>query len=186
MADKFPVIETDRLVLRQITKDDGEDIFKYLSDEKVMKYYGLEPFKSIGEALEEIEWYQSTFDEDSGIRWGITLKGNRKVIGSCGFLNKVPQHYRSEIGFELSKDFWGQGIANEALEAVITYGFEQLNLQRIQALIEPPNILSRKLVERNGFIKEGLLRNYEFTCGKFDDLFMYSLIKQDFKNNLLS
>jgi [ribosomal protein S5]-alanine N-acetyltransferase len=186
IADKFPVIETDRLVLRQITKDDGEDIFKYLSDEKVMKYYGLEPFKSIGEALEEIEWYQSTFDEDSGIRWGITLKGNRKVIGSCGFLNKVPQHYRSEIGFELSKDFWGQGIANEALEAVITYGFEQLNLQRIQALIEPPNILSRKLVERNGFIKEGLLRNYEFTCGKFDDLFMYSLIKQDFKNNLLS
>ena len=181
-VDKFPIIETDRLVLRQITKDDAADIFTYLSDEKVMQYYGLEPFKSIEEALEEIEWYQSIFDENSGIRWGITLKGHGKVIGSCGFLNKVPQHYRSEIGFELSKDFWGQGIATEALEAVIKYGFEQLDLQRIQALIEPPNISSQKLVERNGFIKEGLLRNYEFTCGKFDDLFMYSLIKQDFES----
>lgn len=182
IGDKFPSIETDRLVLRQITKDDAEDILKYLSDETVMKYYGLKPFKSIDEALEEIAWYQSTFDENSGIRWGITLKGHGKVIGSFGFLNKVPRHFRSDIGFELSQDFWGQGIANEALEAVIKYGFEQLNLQRIQALIEPPNNSSQKLVERNGFIKEGLLRNYEFTCGKFDDLFMYSLIKQDFES----
>ena len=179
----FPVIQTDRLILRQITQDDAEDILKYLSDENVMIYYGLEPFKSIDEALEEIEWYQTTFDEDSGIRWGITLKEKRKVIGSCGFLNKVPQHYRSDIGFELSTDYWGQGIAGEALAAVIQYGFEQLNLQRIQALIEPPNISSQRLVERNGFIKEGLLRNYEFTCGKFDHLFMYSIIKQDFETN---
>ncbi len=81
-VDKFPIIETDRLVLRQITKDDAEDIFTYLSDEKVMQYYGLEPFKSIDEALEEIAWYQSIFDENSGIRWGITLKGHGKVIGS--------------------------------------------------------------------------------------------------------
>jgi [ribosomal protein S5]-alanine N-acetyltransferase len=183
IGKKFPVIETERLILRQITKDDAEDIFKYLSDENVMKYYGLEPFKSIDEAMEEIGWYQSSFDEGSGVRWGITLKGHGKVIGSCGFLNKVPQHYRSEIGFELSKDHWGKGIANEALAAVIHYGFEQLNLQRIQALIEPPNLSSQKLVEKNGFIKEGLLRNYEYTCGKFDDLFMYSLIKQDFETS---
>ena len=180
---KFPVIETDRLILREINRDDAEDIFKYLSDQNVMKYYGLEPFKSIDEAMEEIGWYQSTFDEGSGVRWGITLKGHGKVIGSCGLLNKVPQHYRSEIGFELSKDHWGKGIANEALAAVIHYGFEQLNLQRIQALIEPPNLSSQKLVEKNGFIKEGLLRNYEYTCGKFDDLFMYSLIKQDFETS---
>lgn len=186
IGDTFPVIETVRLVLRQITKDDADDLFKYLSDEKVMKYYGLEPFNSIDEALKEIEWYHSIFEENSGIRWGITWKGSGKVIGSCGYLNKVPEHFRSDIGFELSQDFWRQGIASEALEAVIRYGFEQLNLQRIQALIEPPNISSQKLVERNGFMKEGLLRNYEYTCGKFDDLFMYSLIKQDFENNLIS
>lgn len=101
---------------------------------------------------------------------------------SCGFLNIVPQHYRSEIGFELSKDYWGQGIASEALEVVTRYGFDHLNLQRIEALIEPPNIASQKLLETKGFKKEGLLRHYEFTCGKFDDLLMYSLLKQDLDN----
>lgn len=177
----FPVLETDRLILRQITKEDAEDILTYLSDKDVMKYYGLAPFHSVGEALDEILWYQSIFEKKTGMRWGITRKGQDKVIGSCGFLNLVQQHYRSEIGFELSKDNWGQGIASEALEAVIKYGFEQMNLQRIQALIEPPNLSSQKLVERKGFIKEGLLRNYEFTNGKFDDLLMYSLLKQDFE-----
>lgn len=177
----FPVIETDRLILRQVTKDDAESILEYLSDKDVMKHYGLEPFKSIDDALDEISWYQSIFEKKTGIRWGITLKGQDRVIGSCGFLNIFPQHYRSEVGFELSKEYWGKGIASEAFEAVIRYGFEKLNLQRIQALIEPPNISSQNLVERKGFIKEGLLRNYEFTCGKFDDLLMYALLKQNFE-----
>jgi ribosomal-protein-alanine N-acetyltransferase len=166
--------------LRKIVKNDADSILKYLSDEEVMKYYGLELFQTIEDVLSEISWYQSIFNENTGIRWGITLKGKNGVIGSCGFLNRVPQHYRTEIGFELSKSYWGQGIASEALKAVIKYGFEHLQLHRIEALIEPPNIQTQKLVEKLGFMKEGLLRNYEFTCGKFDDLHMYSLLKQDF------
>ncbi|MBK3496542.1 GNAT family N-acetyltransferase [Viridibacillus sp. YIM B01967] len=178
----FPVIETNRLILRKVTKDDAGSVLKYLSDKDVMKHVGLDPFNTIEDAMSEILWYQSIVEKGTGIRWGITLKGQGEVIGSCGFLNSVPQHYRTEIGTELSKDYWGQGIASEAFEAVIRYGFEHFNLQRIEALIEPPNIASQKLAEKNGFIREGLLRNYEFTCGKFDDLYMYSLLKQDFDN----
>ena len=176
----FPILETDRLILRQVTQDDANSLLKYLSDKDVMKYVGLEPFKSIDDALDEISWYKSMFEKRTGIRWGITLKDQGEVIGSCGFLNLVSQHYRSEIGVELSREHWGKGIASEAFEAVIRYGFEQMNLQRIEALIEPPNIPSQKLAERQGFIREGLLRSYEYTCGKFDDLYMYSLLKQDF------
>lgn len=176
----FPILRTDRLILRQVTKDDASSLLKYLSDTDVMKYVGLEPFKSIDDVLDEISWYQSIFEKRTGIRWGITLKDQDVVIGSCGFLNLVSQHYRSEIGIELSREHWGKGIASEAFEAVIRYGFEQFNLQRIEALIEPPNIPSQKLAERQGFIREGLLRSYEFTCGKFDDLYMYSLLKRDF------
>jgi ribosomal-protein-alanine N-acetyltransferase len=179
-VNNFPFIETNRLLLREIVKDDANDILKYLSDEEVMKYYGLAPFKTINEALNEILWYQSILNEQTGIRWGITLKGKDEVIGSCGFLNRVPEHYRTEIGYELSRDYWGHGIASEALEAVIRYGFKYLKFQRIEALVEPPNIPSQKLIEKHGFIREGLLRNYEFTCGKFDDLYMYSLLKQEF------
>jgi|SRR5690625_2914714 len=180
-VDAFPILETDRLILRQVTSDDANSLLTYLSDIDVMKYMGLEPFKSIDDALDEISWYKSIFEKGTGIRWGITLKGQREIIGSCGFLNKVAQHYRAELGFELSKEHWGKGIASEAIEAVICYGFEQMNLQRIEALIEPPNIPSQKVVERQGFMREGLLRSYEYTCGKFDDLYMYSLLKQEYK-----
>jgi [ribosomal protein S5]-alanine N-acetyltransferase len=177
----FPILETNRLLLRKVEKDDANSILEYLSDKEVVKYHGLEPFTSINDALSEISWYHSIFNEKTGIRWGITLKEKNEVIGSCGFLNRTPQHYRTEIGYELHKSYWGQGIASEALEAVLKYGFEQLELQRVEALIEPPNTPSQKLVERHGFIREGLLRKYEFTCGKFDDLYMYSLLKEDFK-----
>ena len=176
----FPVIETERLILRQVTNEDASNLLKYLSNKDVIKHIGLEPFNTIDAALDEISWYQSILEKKTGIRWGITLKDEGEVIGSCGFLNLVSKHYRSEIGIELSKDYWGKGIASEAFEAVIGYGFEQLNLQRIEALIEPLNIPSQRLAERQGFMREGLLRSYEFTVGKFDDLYMYSMLKRDF------
>ncbi|AMX01039.1 GNAT family N-acetyltransferase [Rummeliibacillus stabekisii] len=176
----FPLIETDGLILREVKQDDANDLLKYLSDKEVMKYVGLEPFNSIDDALDEISWYKSIFEKGTGMRWGISLKGQDKIIGSCGFLNRATQHYRAEIGYELSKEYWGKGIASEAIEAVISYGFKELNLHRIEALIEPLNLPSQKVLERKGFIREGLLRGYEYTCGKFDDIYMFSLLKQDF------
>lgn len=180
-TNNFPLIETDRLILREVSKDDADDLLIYLSDKEVMKYMGLEPFNSVEDALDEIAWYKSIFEKGTGMRWGISLKGQDKVIGSCGFLNRATQHYRAEIGYELSKEHWGKGIASEAIESVISYGFKELNLHRIEALIEPLNLPSQKVLERKGFIREGLLRGYEFTCGKFDDVYMYSLLNQDFK-----
>ncbi|MEH7531268.1 GNAT family N-acetyltransferase [Priestia megaterium] len=153
MSNYFPIIKTKRLILREIVAEDAGNILKYLSDKEVMKHYGLEPFTTVEDASNEIAWYKSILNEKSGIRWGITLKEQDDIIGSCGFLNRVHNHCRAEIGYELSKDYWGNGIANAA---------------------------SQKLIKKNGFIKEGLLRSYEFTCGKFDDLYMYSLLKQDF------
>ncbi|WP_449620432.1 GNAT family N-acetyltransferase [Robertmurraya sp. Marseille-Q9965] len=180
--DTFPVLETERLVLRKITEEDAKDILSYLSDEEVMKYYGLEPFSTITDALDEISWYHSIYKNNMGIRWGITLKEQGVMMGSCGFHNRVSQHSRTEIGFELSRDYWGQGIASEAIGAILQYGFEHMELNRIEALIEPPNLPSQKLVEKQGFIREGLLRQYEFTSGKFDDLYMYSMLKRDFES----
>ncbi len=102
-----------------------------------------------------------------------------KVIGSCGFLNMRTQHFRAEVGFELSKDYWGKGIASEALEAIVQYGYRHFQLERIEALIEPANFPSQKLIEKQGFKKEGLLRHYEYTLAKFDDLYIYSIIKEE-------
>lgn len=180
MKNKFPIIETKRLILRQVITEDAADMFSYLSDQDVVKPMGLDPFETEKDVLDEIQWYASVYEEGTGIRWGITLKDSGKVIGSCGFLNRIPKHYRAEIGYEISKDYWGKGIASEALEAVVKYGYQHLQLERIEALIEPENVPSQRLVEKHGFIREGLLRHYEFARGKFDDLYMYSIIKEDF------
>jgi len=175
----MPIIETTRLLLREVTNEDARDMLSYLSDKDVVKHMGLEPFQSVEDALDEIGWYQSIYKDGSGIRWGITLKDSTKVIGSCGFLNRNSKHHRAEIGFELSKEYWGKGIASEALEAVLKFGFNHCSFERIEALIEPANVSSQKLVEKQGFQKEGLLRHYEFTCGKYDDLYMYSILRGD-------
>ena len=182
MKNKFPIIETKRLILRQVTTEDATDMFDYLSDQDVVKPMGLDPFQTVKDVWDEIRWYTSIYEEGTGIRWGITLKDSGKVIGSCGFLNRLTKHYRAEVGYEISKDYWGQGIASEALEAVVKYGYHHLQLERIEALIEPENVPSQRLVEKQGFIREGLLRHYEFARGKFDDLYMYSIIKEDFQS----
>lgn len=181
MSENFPYIKTERLVLRRITKEDVNSIFEYLSDEEVMKFYGMSPLKSEEEALEEIDWYNNIYESKTGIRWGITLQDENKVIGSCGFHNWDRRHNRAEIGFELTKLFWNQGMMGEALRAITQYGFLNLQLNRIQALVEPDNFASLGLLKKLGFNQEGLLAQYEFTCGKYDDLIMLSKLKKDFQ-----
>lgn len=181
MNEYFPCIDTERLRLRPVTKEDADDLYLYLSDPDVMKYMGLQPYESAESVQEEIDWYASIYEKGTGIRWGITMNGDDRVIGSCGFLNYQSKHHRAEVGFELHKAQWGKGIAAEALQAVLKYGFEQFQLERIEALIELANTPSQKLVEKQGFLREGLLRHYEYTCGKFDDLYMYSILRSDFE-----
>ncbi|MHC0037644.1 GNAT family N-acetyltransferase [Pseudoneobacillus sp. C159] len=176
---EFPILETDRLILREVTLGNAADILVYLSDPEVMKYYGLAPFEGIKDAEDEIGWYRKIWTEETGIRWGITLKGTDTVIGSCGFHQLSKQHLRADIGAELAKEYWGKGIVSETFQAILTYGFKELKLNRIQALIEPDNIASQKLAEKCGFTREGLLRQYEYTNGKFDNLYMYSRLKEE-------
>ncbi|MGD6794988.1 GNAT family N-acetyltransferase [Metabacillus indicus] len=182
METSFPVIETERLLLRKAVQEDAAEMLRYLSDEEVVRHMGLNPFKSLQDVYGELDWYREIYHEGTGIRWAISLKESGTMIGSCGFLNRKPNHFRAEIGYELSREYWGKGIAAEALKAIISYGFDHLNLERIEALIEPSNAPSIKLAERHGFIREGLLRHYEYTCGKFDDLYMYSLLKMDWRS----
>lgn len=137
MEKAFPILETERLILREATEEDAKDMFVYLSDQLVIKHMGISACETPEEVLGEIEWYKSIYKNGTGMRWGITLKDSGKVIGSCGFLNRNPKHYRCEVGYELSREHWGKGIANEALERVLQFGFEHLELERIEALIEP-------------------------------------------------
>lgn len=177
----FPTLETERLMLREVTMEDAPDMLSYLSDEKVAHQMGVEPYLTAKSVEEEISWYTSIWENGTGIRWGIMLKQTDTIIGSCGFLNRETKHSRAEIGYELHPAYWRRGIASEAIEAVVQFGYYHLQLERIEAIIDPLNVPSQKVLEKHGFEREGLLRHYEYNFGRFNDVYIYAGIKSDFR-----
>ena len=183
MMDKdnlvFPKLETDRLILKEIEVENATSIFNIFSNEEVMKYYGQFPMKSIEEAENLIAMFDENFKNGKGIRWGILLKEESKIIGTCGYHNWNKRHSRAEIGYELSMDAWGKGYITEAVKAIIDYGYEIMYLNRIEAVVYPENKASMRSLINQGFKKEGLLEEYAFFRNVYQDLIMFSLLKKN-------
>jgi ribosomal-protein-alanine N-acetyltransferase len=175
----FPKIETDRLILKKIEVKDATSILNIFSNEEVMKYYGQFPIKSIEEAKSLITIFDENLKNNKGIRWGILLKEENRIIGTCGYHNWNKKHSRAEIGYELSMDSWGKGYIKEALGAIIGYGYEVMNLNRIEAVVYPENKASIKSLINQGFKKEGVLEEYAFFRNAYQDLIMFSLLKKN-------
>ncbi|MFD1357073.1 GNAT family N-acetyltransferase [Fictibacillus halophilus] len=177
--DNFPVIETERLKLRPVLQSDIVEIFSTFSDAGAMQFYGMEPLKSEEEAFSLIEAFEEGFKSGSAIRWGIVLQGEDKLIGTCGFHNWSKSDQRTEVGYELNREYWHKGFMNEALRAIIHYGFNGMEFNRIAATIRPENSSSRALVEKLGFNQEALLKEYQKAEGEFYDMYVYSLLKRN-------
>lgn len=172
----FPILETERLVLREIKVEDAQDLFINFSDPNVMKHYGSEPMNHLEEARGLIHSFQIGFNEGKAIRWGIQLKSKRSLIGTVGFHALSTKHRRSEIGYELNQAYWGQGLAKEAILKIVEYGFQEMDLKRIGAIVFLENRPSNELLLRLGFQKEGILRDYMIQDGLSYDTNIYSLL----------
>ncbi|MFL5800931.1 MAG: GNAT family N-acetyltransferase [Roseiflexaceae bacterium] len=175
----FPQLETERLILRQITPDDAEDIFRIYADPQVMRYWSSAPMRSIDQAHRKIAGAAAAFHAREGIRWAITRKGSSRLIGSCGHWRLIKEHSRSEIGYELAPEYWGQGIMPEAVGAILRFGFERMGLHSVEAQIEPNNQGSRRVLEKLGFVQEGYFRQNFFVNDTFTDTAVFSLLKAD-------
>ncbi|WP_230874949.1 GNAT family N-acetyltransferase [Lysinibacillus cavernae] len=173
-------METERFILRKGIVGDCKDIFELYSDENVVKYLPLTSFKSVEDAMDEINWYDKIFKEQIGLRWVIEETKTKKVIGTCGYLNYEKVHNRIEIGYDLSPQYWGKGIMQEALSNIIHFAFSSMGINKIEAKIEPENKSSLRLVEKLNFCKEGVLRQHEYEKGKYVDLVILSLLKSDY------
>ncbi|KOO51091.1 GNAT family N-acetyltransferase [Viridibacillus arvi] len=174
----FPILETERLLLREITTDDAEDIFAYFSNDNVTRYYGQDTFKDIQQAEKVVELFSKNYAEKRGIRWGIQRKGIKGIIGTIGFHAWSPNHKRAEIGYEIHPDHWRNGYALEAVSTILSYGFDDMELTRIGAIVFVDNAASSKLLTKVGFQKEGILRDYMYQNGKAHDTFIYSMLKK--------
>jgi [ribosomal protein S5]-alanine N-acetyltransferase len=175
----FPVLETERLLYREITEGDAEKIFSILSFDEVTRHYGQESLTNINQAIEFIRHFQKKYDEKSGIRWGIERKDTRQLIGTIGFHALVSKHKRAEIGYEIHPDHWRKGFASEAVSKMLFYGFKDLGLSRIGAVVFTENAASNKLLTKMGFEQEGILRNYIYQNGSSYDTIVYSILNEN-------
>ncbi|SCC47218.1 Acetyltransferase, GNAT family [Bacillus cereus] len=178
---EFPKLETERLLLRELTLLDAETMFRYFSKESVIRYFGMDSFENIEQAKTTIQTFKNRYEEGTVFRWGIEKKGTGQLIGTCGFHLINKHHKRAEIGYELDDTYWRQGYATEALQAILGYGFETLQLIRIAAVVYVENKASQKLLSKAGFQEEGLLRKHMIQNGVAHDTILYSLLKEEWK-----
>jgi len=180
MFETFQSLHTNRLDLIEIKQEHLGDIFKLFSDNKVTQFYNIVTLTNEGEAQKFIDWFQNRFAENVGIRWGISLKGHDNIIGTIGFNNFTKQH-RANIGFDLQANFWNNGYLTEAIKVVTEFGFNKLDINRIEAEVMTGNIASEKVLAKSGFKNEGFLRQWMYWNNKYYDMTMFSLLQSDVK-----
>ncbi|MBP8193282.1 MAG: GNAT family N-acetyltransferase [Chitinophagales bacterium] len=176
----FPVLSTERLLLREITESDADDLFRLQGNAEVMKHIAL-PLNAVEESVLKIKFYQDLLAKQEVINWAITLKPNNTLIGVILLKAIDCKNHRSEVGYMVHPDFWRKGIAQEALECILDYAFNTLNFHSLEAIIDPYNTASEKILEKNGFVKEAHFKENYFLDGQFLDSGVYSLLKSNYK-----
>ena len=176
----FPVLETERLLLRAHTITDADALFALRTNADVMQFIDRERPKAIHEIEEKIVLMDDGFKSNSMLVWVIALKENpSQMIGEIGFYRTDYANYRAEIGYMLMPAYWRKGIVAEALKKTIDFGFKTINLHSISANINPGNDASRQILLKHGFEKEAYFRENYYFNGKFLDSEIYSLLKND-------
>ncbi len=174
----FKNLESDRLLLRQITAEDVNEIFELRSNMDVMKYIPRPLCVTLEDAMGHVNMIQQKIEDNEGINWAITLKTDNKLIGYIGHYRIKWEHFRSEIGYMILPKFNGQGIVTEAIKLAVDYGFNEMKMHSLEAIIDPDNLASARVLEKNGFVKEAHFIENEFFDGKFIDSVVYSLLNR--------
>jgi ribosomal-protein-alanine N-acetyltransferase len=174
----FPVLSTQRLVLRDLKAGDRADIFSVYSNPEVTRCCDMVTLTDPVQAGEIIRVLQADWEKDAGARWAITRHGSPGVIGICG-LGWHRHNFSALLSYDLHRQFWNQGIMTEAVRAVVGYAFGQAWLNRITAITVLDNPGSVRVLRHIGFQEEGILRAWGFWKGDFKDVRCFSLLRKD-------
>ena len=173
-------IETKRLLLRDLKETDAQAVHDYASDDEVVRYMDWGPnnreeteafIHRALEAQKEKPRHHYTL--------AITLKTDKKLIGSCGVHVSNPDNREGWIGYCLNKHFWGKGYATETAKALVKFGLEELCLHRVFATCDPQNTSSARVLEKTGMKLEGHIREHKLVKGKWRDSLLYAVVSQE-------
>jgi len=178
---KFEKIYTERLILRKLTQECFDYIHSEMTEAEQLEILGL---KSKEELLKEKEKYEKGLSTHNKkfLYHQLIDKKTSTIIGWCGFHTWYTDHNRAEIGYGLFDDTYkSNGIMSEAIVAIVKYGFNTMNLERIEAFVSPNNLPSIKLLKRMKFKEEGFLKHHYFDNNKMDDSIVFALLKSEYK-----
>ena len=177
----FKNLETERLFFRRVTRNDVAEILALRGNPETMKYIPRPLTKTKEDALEHIDMIETKIINNEGINWAVTLKNSPELIGLIGLYRVKPEHHRAEIGYMILPEYNGKGIVTESIKAILDYGFQDMKLHSVEAIIDPQNIASEKVLLKNGFVKEGHFIENEYYDGKFLDAAVYSILNRNHK-----
>ncbi|MFT5367202.1 MAG: ribosomal-protein-alanine N-acetyltransferase [Candidatus Latescibacterota bacterium] len=175
----LPPLKTERLLLRKVTQEDLDDFYAWASDPDVTEHVTWYAHTSPDETQEFINRILNRYKHAKIAPWAIVHRQSNQMIGLNGFCTWDIRHNRAELAYVLSKTYWGQGYVTEASQTIITFGFQNMNLNRIAARCRIPNIGSARVMEKCGLTYEGTLREVAFIKNEFVDLKYYAILKKD-------
>lgn len=181
---RFPELETSRLRLSKLTIEDTIGIFQLFSDENVTEYYDLNVFKELKQTTELIDFFNSRFAENMGIRWATHLKDNDQLIDTCGFNSWNKKMKNAVVGYDLIPKYWGNDCTAKAIHRIVKSAFigelpcDVIN--RIQGDTVPKIKASESVLFKVGFKEEGTRREIGFWKNQFHDLKCFGLIKSEY------
>ncbi len=170
LFDRFPVLETQRLMLRRMTVADAPALFNMLREEDVAQFSGRPPLRRMSGAVELVRSVGLEFATRRSIRWGVCEFEQGPLVATVGLHHWDRFHRHIGIGFDVTRDRWGEGLASEAVAAVVEFAFTELQVNRIEAEIMAGNEGCLRVLERQGFEREGLLVERMYHAGSFRDI----------------
>lgn len=179
----FPELElNDKYVMREHCNDDIKPFYAYYTNPNVAKYILASNPGSLTEAEAEIHYCRNLYRFKRGIYWSIARKQDNIMVGAIGITVNTFNR-RGEIHYDLSEEYWNQGIISGGITKAIDYAFNTIGLQRIEAITVPDNLASQQVLKKNGFKHEGTLRNYKFFNNQAVDVEMFAITPQDLQSS---
>ncbi|MFH2040550.1 MAG: GNAT family N-acetyltransferase [Chloroflexota bacterium] len=176
-------LPTKRLILRFLYEGDLPALYSIHSHPEVMRYWNFPPWTDTDQAVQMLNDSLESYQDGSGLRLGIERKSDRNLVGVCSLFQFHEHSRRAEIGYLLGRPHWGFGYMHEALQALLEYAYNCMQLNRLEADIDPRNTASAKTLDRLGFKKEGHLRERWIVGDEITDTWLYGLLHKEWQES---
>jgi RimJ/RimL family protein N-acetyltransferase len=178
---RLPTLEGTRVRLRWLEPADVGALYGVFSNSEVMRYWCWPAYEREEQARELLAQIERAFREKSLFQWGIALRADDHVIGTCTLAHVDASNLRAELGYALARDHWRCGLMGEALALLLAFAFGELHLRRLEADVDPRNAASIRSLERLGFRREGYLRERWCVNGEIQDALFYGLLRREWE-----